>query len=162
MAPARIAAVSLISTMNVDSPRARLSAAPTRVKIRSTMPTRARRAGTNEPTWASSAIWATWRRNVDLPAMLGPVTTRICGTVPVLGTLFGVHLAATAAVDYDTARLTDSARYARLFHSLLRRGVAMAPGAFEVGFVGLAHTDADLNRIVDAAGEAAAEAARTV
>jgi glutamate-1-semialdehyde 2,1-aminomutase len=83
-------------------------------------------------------------------------------TVPVLGTLFGVHLAGTPAVDYDTARLTDTALYARLFHALLRRGVAMAPGAFEVGFVGLAHTDADLDRIVDAAGEAAAEAARTV
>jgi hypothetical protein len=50
VALARIAAVSRISTMNVDSPRARLSAAPTRVKIRSTMPTRADLAGTNEPT----------------------------------------------------------------------------------------------------------------
>jgi glutamate-1-semialdehyde 2,1-aminomutase len=75
--------------------------------------------------------------------------------VPVIGTLFGLHLAATPAVDYDTARATDTERYARLFHGLLRRGVAMAPGAFEVGFMGLAHTDADLDHIIESAAEAA-------
>jgi len=84
----------------------------------------------------------------------------IAATVPVVGTLMGVHLSAVPAVDYDTARTTDAARYAALFHSLLRQGVAMAPGAFEVAFVGLAHEDADLDRIVDAVGEAALEAAR--
>ena len=46
VAPARIAAVSRISTMNVESPRARLSAAPTRAKMRSHTPTWARAAGT--------------------------------------------------------------------------------------------------------------------
>jgi hypothetical protein len=42
-------AASFISTRKVLSPAARLSDAPTRVKMRSTMPTRAARAGTNEP-----------------------------------------------------------------------------------------------------------------
>jgi glutamate-1-semialdehyde aminotransferase len=32
----------------------------------------------------------------------------------------------------------------------------MAPGAFEVGFVGLAHTQADLDHIVNAANDALA------
>ena len=80
----------------------------------------------------------------------------IAVNVPVVGTLFGLHLSATPAVDYDTARTTDTARYARLFHSLLRGGVAMAPGAFEVGFVGLAHTQADLDHILEAANDALA------
>ncbi len=76
----------------------------------------------------------------------------IAVNVPVVGTLFGLHLSPTPAVDYDTARTTDTELYARLFHGLLRRGVAMAPGAFEVGFVGLAHTPADLDHLLDAAG----------
>ncbi len=43
---------------------------------------------------------------------------------------------------------------------MLRRGVALAPGAYEVMFPGLAHDDAVLARVVDAAGEAAAEVSR--
>ncbi len=73
----RMLAVSVISTMKVDWPRARLSLAPTRVKIRSTTPMRAALAGTRLPIWAISTISATWRMKVDLPAMLGPVMTRI-------------------------------------------------------------------------------------
>ena len=58
----RIAAVSTISTMKVERPRARSSAAPTRLKSWSTMPMRASAAGTNEPICASSAISAFCRR----------------------------------------------------------------------------------------------------
>ena len=61
--------------MNVERPRARSSAAPTRENSRSTTPMRARFAGTKLPIWASTAISAFWRRKVDLPAMFGPVTT---------------------------------------------------------------------------------------
>ena len=54
----------------------------------------------------------------------------------------GLHFSATPAVDYDTARTTDTARYAAFFHAMLRRGVALAPGPYEVAFPGLAHDDA--------------------
>ncbi len=58
----RMFAVSCISTMKVDSPRARLSEAPTRVKIRSKTPRRARAAGTKLPAWLSRTMSATCRR----------------------------------------------------------------------------------------------------
>ena len=58
----RIAAVSTISTMKVERPRARSSAAPTRENNRSTMPIVALVAGTNDPACASTAINAFWRR----------------------------------------------------------------------------------------------------
>ncbi len=45
----------------------------------------------------------------------------------------------------------------RFFHAMLRRGVALAPGAYEVMFPGLAHDEDVLARVVEAAGEAAAE-----
>ena len=70
-----MALVSLISTMKVDWPRARLSLAPTRVKRRSTTPTEASAAGTKAPICASTTQRPIWRRMVDLPAMLGPVTS---------------------------------------------------------------------------------------
>ena len=58
----RIAAVSTISTMKVDRPRARSSAAPTRLKSWSTTPISAAAAGTNDPICASTAISAFCRR----------------------------------------------------------------------------------------------------
>ena len=58
----RMLAVSIISTMNVLSPRTRLSEAPTRVKMRSTTPTRTAAAGTKLPIWAISVMSATCRR----------------------------------------------------------------------------------------------------
>src|SRR3954471_11937897 len=50
----RIAAVSTISTMKVERPRARLSEAPTRLNNRSTRPRGACAAGTNEPARAGA------------------------------------------------------------------------------------------------------------
>ena len=42
------------------------------------------------------------------------------------------------------------ARFARLFHALLERGVYLAPSGFEVGFLSTAHTDADLEQFLTA------------
>ncbi len=72
----RMAAVSSISTMNVLRPAARSSDAPMRLNSLSTTPIRARAAGTKDPTWAISTMTATCRRKVDLPAMLGPVSSQ--------------------------------------------------------------------------------------
>jgi len=48
--------------------------------------------------------------------------------------------------------------YARFFHGCLRRGVHLAPSAYEVGFLSTAHTEADIDRAVGVFGEALAEA----
>ncbi len=70
--------------------------------------------------------------------------------------LVGLFLGPDAPVDYPTAQKTDTEAYARLFHGLLERGVALAPGAYEVLFPGLAH-DADVvDEVVAATREAAA------
>jgi glutamate-1-semialdehyde 2,1-aminomutase len=62
--------------------------------------------------------------------------------------------------DYMAAKaIAGNGVYGRFFHAMLRRGVALAPGPYEVMFPGLAHDDAVLARVVEAAGEAAAEVA---
>ena len=76
--------------------------------------------------------------------------------VPVEATLVGLYFGATPASDYLTARQTDEAAYARAFHAFLDRGVAIAPGAYEVLFPGLAHDDAVVDEIVATAEQAAA------
>ena len=75
------------------------------------------------------------------------------------GPLIGLHLGDTAPTNYPEARTTYEARYAALFHALLSRGVALAPGAYEVMFPGLAHDDAVVDRIIEVAGDAAAAVA---
>ena len=47
----------------------------------------------------------------------------------------------------------DEALYAAFFHALLDRGVAIAPGAYEILFPGLAHTKDELERMLACAEE---------
>jgi glutamate-1-semialdehyde 2,1-aminomutase len=77
--------------------------------------------------------------------------------VPVAGPLLGVFFGPAPVMDYEGAvRSAATGRYPGLMHGLLERGVAIAPGAYEVFFPSLAHSDADLERTVEAFGETAA------
>ncbi len=49
-------------------------------------------------------------------------------------------------------------RFAKIFHAMLARGVYIAPSAYEVTFVSLAHCDDDLQRFATALAESVAEA----
>ncbi|HSM66514.1 MAG TPA: glutamate-1-semialdehyde 2,1-aminomutase, partial [Ilumatobacteraceae bacterium] len=81
---------------------------------------------------------------------------------PVVGTLVGIVCgdAAGNVGNFDDAKRTDEAAYAAFFQAMLSEGVAMAPGAYEALFVGVAHTDAVVDAIVDAAHRAAAAVSR--
>ncbi len=52
------------------------------------------------------------------------------------------------AIDSGAAPL-----YKRIFHGLLAKGIALAPSAYEVGFLSLAHRPEDLDRLAAALGE---------
>ena len=79
---------------------------------------------------------------------------------PVVGTLVGIVCGPEAGTvrNFDDARRTDERAYAAFFQAMLAEGVAMAPGAYEAIFVGLAHTDDVLEAIGSAAYRAAAAA----
>ncbi len=77
--------------------------------------------------------------------------------VPQVGTIVGLQLSATPVNNYDEAKEANTnGLYAPFFHAMLSRGVAMAPGAYEALFPSFAHTPADLDAVVNAAGESAA------
>lgn len=56
-------------------------------------------------------------------------------------------------------RAADSGLYASFFQAMLERRVALAPSAYEVAFVSLAHSDEDIDRTIEVASEAAIEVA---
>ena len=67
------------------------------------------------------------------------------------GSLFWLSLQAGAPPRAaEGIEAAAAARYTPLFHSLLDHGVAMAPSAYEVGFLSLAHTPAHLARFATA------------
>jgi glutamate-1-semialdehyde 2,1-aminomutase len=75
------------------------------------------------------------------------------------GNLFSVFMTADPVGDYEAARRQDTAAYARFFHAMLDRGVYLPPSAFEAWFVSIVHTEAEVERVVSAAREAAKVAA---
>ena len=80
-----------------------------------------------------------------------PVTSAACGSMM---TLF---FNAEPVTDWDTAARCDTQRYARFFWGMIERGVYLPCSQFEALFVSAAHTEADIDAIVAAAGEAVAE-----
>jgi glutamate-1-semialdehyde 2,1-aminomutase len=62
--------------------------------------------------------------------------------------------------DYEGAvAAAETGLYGPFFRAMLARGVALAPSPYEIAFAGLAHGDAEVDRTIEAAGEAAAEVA---
>ena len=55
--------------------------------------------------------------------------------------------------NFEDAQACDTERYGELFRHLLSRGIYIAPSQFESMFVSLAHSDADIDRTVEATGE---------
>jgi glutamate-1-semialdehyde 2,1-aminomutase len=80
--------------------------------------------------------------------------------VPVCRSLFSIYFSDEAVRDYEGAkRAASSGHYGPFFRAMLARGVALAPSPYEVGFTSLAHSEADIDRTIEAAGEAARELA---
>jgi glutamate-1-semialdehyde 2,1-aminomutase len=82
--------------------------------------------------------------------------------VPVVGPLVGLFFVPEDSgpiLDYGGAtRSAATGIYARLFRSMLERGVALAPGPYEVAFPSMAHGAPELERTLDVASEAVADA----
>ena len=95
-------------------------------------------------------------RAAELAARLTAVFEEagVAAQVPVVGPLMGLFFADTPPVDYETAKAADSTTYARFFHAMLARGVALAPSPFESLFPSLAHTNGELERTADLAAAA--------
>jgi glutamate-1-semialdehyde 2,1-aminomutase len=65
--------------------------------------------------------------------------------------MMGFYLLDALPHNYSQVMKTDNARFNKVFHGLLDRGVYIAPALYEAGFVSAAHTDDDIAATIEAA-----------
>jgi glutamate-1-semialdehyde 2,1-aminomutase len=75
-------------------------------------------------------------------------------TVNRVGSMMTAFFAEGPIVNWDTAKRSDTDRYARFFRAMLEEGVYLAPSQFECAFVGMSHTDEVIERTIEAARSA--------
>ncbi|NQT38978.1 MAG: glutamate-1-semialdehyde 2,1-aminomutase, partial [Planctomycetes bacterium] len=103
---------------------------------------------------------------------LGRMTTRLAGgleeaaraagiacSVGRVGAMMTFFFHPGPVTDWDTAAECDTARYGRYFWGLIERGVYMPCSQYEALFLSTAHTEADIDATIAAAGEVMAEIA---
>jgi glutamate-1-semialdehyde 2,1-aminomutase len=77
---------------------------------------------------------------------------QVCHTTGLLTVFFSEE----PVLDYEDAKRCDTERYAAFCRAMLDRGVYLPPSQFEAWFPSLAHTDAHVERTIEAAREALA------
>jgi glutamate-1-semialdehyde 2,1-aminomutase len=79
-------------------------------------------------------------------AEASPLKAKLCR----LGSMFWIAWNTSEAPRSAEALDAGAAKvYARVFHSLLDQGIALAPSAFEIAFLSLAHTRRDIERLAE-------------
>lgn len=74
----------------------------------------------------------------------------IAAVATAIGGLAGLFFSETEVTDYEGAAATDAAAYAAFFATMLDAGVYLPPSRFEALFIGTAHDDACLDRVLGA------------
>jgi glutamate-1-semialdehyde 2,1-aminomutase len=103
------------------------------------------------------------RRSAELQTAVADALARasVPHVVQRAGSLFSVFFRDEAVADYEDAKAQDTAAFARFFHAMLDRRVALPPSAFEAWFLSAAHDDQAMSRIADALPAAARAAAHS-
>jgi glutamate-1-semialdehyde 2,1-aminomutase len=72
----------------------------------------------------------------------------------VMASAFTLFFAPAPVTDYETAKASDTARYAAFYRSMREAGVVLAPSGFECAFTSFAHGEADFAATLEAARRA--------
>jgi glutamate-1-semialdehyde 2,1-aminomutase len=72
------------------------------------------------------------------------------------GSMWGLFFSAAPVTDLASAQAADTKAYAAFFHSMLDRGVYLAPSQFEAAFVSSAHSPDDIRSTIESARAALA------
>jgi glutamate-1-semialdehyde 2,1-aminomutase len=70
-----------------------------------------------------------------------------------ISAMFGMFFMGEPVHNYEDAKKSDLAKFARFHRGMLENGVYLAPSQFEAGFTSLAHTEVDVDRTLEAARE---------
>ncbi|WP_246282130.1 glutamate-1-semialdehyde 2,1-aminomutase [Nitrosopumilus ureiphilus] len=64
--------------------------------------------------------------------------------------MFQIFFTNKPVTNYETSKKADSKKFQKMFRTLLKKGIFVAPSQFEVVFLSDAHTENDLNKTLDA------------
>ena len=78
----------------------------------------------------------------------------VAARVARVGSMLTVFFTDQDITDYESARTSDTARFARFHRAMLERGVYLPPSQFEALFVSMAHGDSEIERTLTAARDA--------
>ncbi len=70
------------------------------------------------------------------------------------GSMISVHFSGHPVKDFESASITDTARFNRFFHGMLEQGIYLPPSAFESWFLNNALSMRDLDETIEAAAQA--------
>jgi len=71
-----------------------------------------------------------------------------------VGSMFTLFFTDRTVIDFDTAKTSDTEKFARYFNRMLESGVYLPPSQFEACFVSIAHKQNDLDKTIEASGKA--------
>ncbi|MFN6963004.1 MAG: glutamate-1-semialdehyde 2,1-aminomutase [Pyrinomonadaceae bacterium] len=80
-------------------------------------------------------------------------------TINRVGSMFTLFFTESAVTDFDSAKTSDTSKFAAFFGAMLERGVYLPPSQFEACFISAAHSDDDIDRTIAAARDALGEIA---
>jgi glutamate-1-semialdehyde 2,1-aminomutase len=106
---------------------------------------------------AGLAMLRILREHPDIYEYLERLGARLVSEVPPgltvnrVGSMFTIFFTSTPVTDYDSAKRSDTKKFAEYFHFMLERGIYLAPSQFEAAFVSAVHTDDDIERTLSAA-----------
>jgi len=79
--------------------------------------------------------------------------TNVVFSAQSIGSMFGLYFRAAPPKSFAEVMQCDKDRFNRFFHEMLKRGVYLAPSAYEAGFVSAAHGQAEIEATLAAARE---------
>jgi len=78
-------------------------------------------------------------------------------TINQLGSMYSLFFTSENVIDFDSAKMSDTALFGKYFQAMLRRGVYLGPSQFESLFLSIALTDEIIERILNAHEESIKE-----
>jgi glutamate-1-semialdehyde 2,1-aminomutase len=90
-----------------------------------------------------------WRKGMDEAASCGSRPF----TINQVGSMVSIFFTDGPVTDFASAAASDTEAFKDFFWHMLSRGVYLAPSQYEAGFISAAHSEEDLQRTFEAAGE---------
>lgn len=67
-----------------------------------------------------------------------------------ISSMFQIFFSDSPVIDYETSKKSDTKKFHKFFHHLLKKGVFIPPSQFETAFLSYSHTSDDVEKTIDA------------